>query len=110
MRDLISYDAVAGTVTVENHLQYDAFGNVTAESDPSVDHSFGFTGREREEDTGLQYNRRRYYDPEVGRWISQDPIGFDARDANLYRYVGNNATNKTYPSGPEEINSVIRVL
>jgi uncharacterized protein RhaS with RHS repeats len=36
-----------------------------------------------------------------GRWISQDPIGFDAGDANLYRYVGNEATGATDPSGQE---------
>ncbi len=35
----------------------------------------------------------------MGRWLSQDPIGFAAGDANLYRYVGNGATNATDPSG-----------
>ncbi len=41
----------------------------------------------------------RWYDPNVGRWISKDPIGFEAGDANLYRYVGNGATFRTDPSG-----------
>ena len=41
----------------------------------------------------------RWYDAGVGRWLSQDPIGFAAGDANLYRYVGNGATNATDPSG-----------
>lgn len=39
------------------------------------------------------------YDPTVGRWMAQDPIGFDAEDADLYRYVGNSPTNATDPSG-----------
>jgi uncharacterized protein RhaS with RHS repeats len=39
------------------------------------------------------------YDPTIGRWISQDPLGFEAGDANLYRYVGNSPTNATDPSG-----------
>ncbi len=39
------------------------------------------------------------YDPTIGRWISEDPIGFEAADPNLYRYVGNNPTNATDPSG-----------
>ena len=30
-------------------------------------------------ETGLQYNRERWYDPIAGRWLSQDPMGFDAR-------------------------------
>ncbi len=47
-------------------------------------------------------NLNRWYDPNVGRWISKDPIGFEAGDANLYRYVGNGPTNATDPSGLEQ--------
>jgi RHS repeat-associated protein len=43
-------------------------------------------------ETGLQNNLHRWYDPGTGRWISEDPIGFAAGDANLYRYVGNAST------------------
>ncbi len=43
----------------------------------------------------------RYYDPKTGRWISQDPLGFDAGDSNLYRYVENRTTGETDPSGLE---------
>ena len=39
------------------------------------------------------------YDPKVGRWLTEDPIGFDAGDANVYRYVGNSPTNAVDPSG-----------
>src|SRR5262249_34496635 len=39
------------------------------------------------------------YDPTVGRWLIQDPIGFEAGDPNLYRYVNNDATNATDPTG-----------
>jgi uncharacterized protein RhaS with RHS repeats len=39
------------------------------------------------------------YDPTVGRWITEDPIGFEGNDANLYRYVGNSPTNYLDPSG-----------
>jgi hypothetical protein len=47
----------------------------------------------------LDYYRARYYDSSVGRFISVDPMGFGAGDTNLYRYVGNNSTNATDPSG-----------
>jgi hypothetical protein len=40
----------------------------------------------------LQNNLNRWYDPSVGRWLSEDPIGFAGRDANLYRYVRNQST------------------
>lgn len=39
------------------------------------------------------------YDPSTGRWMSVDPIGFDAGDYDLYRYVGNSPTNAVDPSG-----------
>ncbi|MGL4554316.1 MAG: RHS repeat-associated core domain-containing protein [Gemmataceae bacterium] len=39
------------------------------------------------------------YDPTIGRWLTEDPIGFEGEDANLYRYVGNRPTNATDPSG-----------
>ena len=39
------------------------------------------------------------YDPTVGRWISEDPIGFDGKDVNLYRYAGNSPTNVVDPTG-----------
>ncbi|MBX9627173.1 MAG: RHS repeat-associated core domain-containing protein, partial [Gemmataceae bacterium] len=39
------------------------------------------------------------YDPNVGRWLQPDPIGFAGGDPNLYRYVGNSPTNFVDPSG-----------
>jgi hypothetical protein len=39
------------------------------------------------------------FDPTVGRWLEEDPIGFEGGDANLYRFVGNSPTNFTDPSG-----------
>src|SRR5262249_37326401 len=60
---------------------------------------FQYTGREYDSAVKLQYNRARYYDAALGKWVSVDPIGFEAGDANLYRYVGNAPTNHTDPSG-----------
>ncbi len=39
------------------------------------------------------------YDPSVGRWLEEDPVGFDAGDANLYRYAGNDPTDAIDPEG-----------
>ncbi len=39
------------------------------------------------------------YDPGIGRWLQEDPIGFDGGDTNLYRYAGNRPTFATDPSG-----------
>ncbi|REJ70396.1 MAG: RHS repeat-associated core domain-containing protein, partial [Planctomycetota bacterium] len=56
-------------------------------------------GRAFDDETGLQNNLHRWYDPVTGRWASEDPIGFAAGDANLYRYVGNFSTGATDPEG-----------
>ena len=45
------------------------------------------------------YYRARYFDPAPGTFVSADPLGFRAGDANLYRYVFNSPTNFTDPSG-----------
>ena len=49
--------------------------------------------------TGNQRERIRYYNPQTGRFLSEDPIHFDGEDYNLYRYVQNNPLNLTDPSG-----------
>jgi len=43
------------------------------------------------------------YDPTIGKWISEDPQGFDAGDANLYRYVDNQPTTNIDPAGMAQI-------
>ena len=66
---------------------YDSFGNVTNQTNPAVNTRFGYTGREFDTETGDYYYRARYYDARVGKLISEDPIGFEAGDTNLCRYV-----------------------
>jgi RHS repeat-associated protein len=83
--------------TVLNHFVYDGFGTRTGST--TAEFRYGYTGRELDAETGLYYYRARYYDSKVGRFISEDPIGFSAGDTNLYRYVGNNSTNYTDPTG-----------
>ena len=92
-------DVIDSNGQVLNHLVYDSYGQVTSETNPSLDFRFGYTGRERDKETGLQYNRARYYDSRTGAFIGQDPIGFGGGDANLYRYVGNSPINATDSSG-----------
>lgn len=76
---------------------YDSFGNTTSSSGNLVN-PFRYTGREFDSETGLYYYRARYYDPNTGRFLSEDPIRFSG-GINLYRYVGNNAVNEADPQG-----------
>ena len=75
---------------------YDSFGRPTNSSFSS---RYQFTGREYDSFTGLQYSRARFYDPQIGRFISEDPIGFAGGDVNLYGYVWNNPLNYVDPFG-----------
>jgi RHS repeat-associated protein len=73
-------------------VDYDAFGNGGTVT------GYGFTGREFDPETGLLYYRARYYDPKIGRFLSEDPIGFSG-GINLYTYVYNNPANLIDPYG-----------
>jgi RHS repeat-associated protein len=99
VRDMAMYDADTDTTTIVNHLIYDAYGRITSQSDPDHTTLFAFAARPFDPATGLQNNLNRWYDAEAGRWISEDPIGFEATDANLYRYVGNSPIAHVDPSG-----------
>ncbi len=92
-------DLADSSGNVRNHLVYDAFGGLTSQTNSSVTTQFGYTGREFEPATGLQYNRGRFYAPFTGKFISPDPIGFAAGDANLYRYVRNSPVGAIDPLG-----------
>jgi RHS repeat-associated protein len=84
--------------TVVETINNDAFGN----SAGSTRTRYTYTGRESDPDTGLFYYRARFYDPELGRFISEDPIGLSG-GLNLYRYVSQDPVNKRDPSGLYEI-------
>ena len=84
----------SGNVTESN--SYDSFGNP---SNGGLSTRYQYTGREYEPSTGLQYSRARFYDPQIGRFISEDPIGFRGRDVNLYGYVRNNPLRFLDPTG-----------
>jgi len=92
-------DIVNSGGTVKDSIAYNGFGGISSETDSSFRGRYAWTGRELDVESDLQYNRARYYDAVTGRWISQDPLGFDAGDSNLYRYVNNRTVNSLDPSG-----------
>jgi RHS repeat-associated protein len=92
-------DVVDSQGQVLNHIVYDSYGQVTSETNPSFDFRYGYTGREQDEETGLNYYRARYYDTTTGAFLSEDPMGFAAGDYNLSRYVFSSPTNWNDPSG-----------
>lgn len=84
---------------VKQRYTYDPYGSVT-----QVDTATGFTNpylyAGREADTaGLYYYRARYYSPGMGRFISEDPVGFKGGQLNFYAYVNGAPLNYRDPSG-----------
>jgi RHS repeat-associated protein len=61
-----------------------------------------------DEGNGLLYMRARYYDPDLGRFVSKDPIRYSSGNLNFYAYVGNNSVNFTDPNGLLGWDSLIR--
>jgi RHS repeat-associated protein len=76
---------------------FDSFGKQMASSG-SLANPFQFTAREFDTETSLYYFRERYYDPQPGRFLSEDPAWFDA-GIDFYAYVKSNPVNFTDPSG-----------
>ena len=80
--------AISGTERVATY-DYDAFGNTLVE-EGEINNPIRYSGEYLDEESGLIYLRARYYDPSVGRFISEDPI----RDGmNWYAYCGNSPVN-----------------
>ncbi|WP_320069111.1 pre-peptidase C-terminal domain-containing protein [Micromonospora sp. RTGN7] len=86
----------AGNLTTQ--YTYDPFGAVTT-SGAASGNTQQFTGRERDAATGLNYHRARWYSPETGRFLSQDPAGYGGGNANLYTYALNDPVNLSDPNG-----------
>ncbi|POP74159.1 type IV secretion protein Rhs [Pseudomonas syringae] len=68
--------------------KYRAWGAVEKLVVNEVEQNLRFQGQYFDVETGLHYNTFRYYDPEIGRFTTQDPIGLDG-GLNLYRYAPN---------------------
>lgn len=97
------------TGTLVERIVYDSFGrgvfadvrgqNIQISSQSFTGSPYSFTGREWEYEAGMYFYRTRYYSPDIGRFVSQDPISFAGGDTNLYRYVANSPINARDPLG-----------
>ncbi|WP_134807758.1 RHS repeat-associated core domain-containing protein [Shigella boydii] len=73
--------------------EYDEWGNLLNEENPhQLQQLIRLPGQQYDEESGLYYNRHRYYDPLQGRYITQDPIGLKG-GWNFYQYPLNPISN-----------------
>jgi RHS repeat-associated protein len=85
------------TGKVVYNADYFAYGTKYT-SNGDFDETHGFTGKEYDSDTGLYYYNARWYDSELGRFISEDPV-MDPNNPNLYCYCRNNPLRYLDPTG-----------
>jgi RHS repeat-associated protein len=81
----------------------DSYGKTPTDSPTGSGDRFKFAGMQYDSEIGLYYDQARYYDPNLGRFLTEDPLSFAAGDANLYRYVWNSPLNFTDPSGLDTV-------
>ncbi len=101
------YNATGSTIAITDSSQnivnkyaYTPFGEIGSEQEAFAQ-PFKYVGQYgvMSESNGLYYMRARYYDPTLGRFLSEDPLGFGGGDVNLYVYVNNNPVMFIDPLG-----------
>lgn len=102
------YDATGHTLaltnaseTIINAYSYTPYGRIANESE-TIPQPFKYVGQygvQYEAAHAIYYMRARYYDPDTGRFISEDPIGFEGGQVNLYAYVSGNPISAVDPNG-----------
>lgn len=97
-----------GTGTAVVEYTYDAWGNILTCTGTAVNvakyNPLRYRGYYYDEETGYYYLQSRYYDPEIGRWISADDVTMlgangDFASLNLYAYCGNNPVSRSDSDG-----------
>lgn len=104
-----SVSCLAHANGTQTHLQYGSFGN---SRNPSYETPYGFNGEEADPETGLIYLRNRYYDPEIGRFISPDYVLGSLQNPqtlNPYVFVLNNPLTFVDPTGLQAIKVPLRI-
>jgi RHS repeat-associated protein len=91
-----------GVVSKDSIMNYKPFGSSIEESKDQI----GYTGHKFDKDLGLSYMQARYYDPVIGRFYSNDPMGAaefiekgNIQGFNRYAYANNNPYKYTDPNG-----------
>jgi RHS repeat-associated protein len=99
----LELDANGALISYE---EYHPYGTTAYQAGRSVAEvslkRYRYTGKERDEETGLYYHGARYYIAWLGRWTAADPIGI-GDGVNLYMHVSSNPINKLDPSGLSDV-------
>lgn len=104
--EYVHTDALGSVVAISDSVgqvterrEYEPFGSQLT---PAIQNGPGFTGHVQDAITGLTYMQQRYYDPQLGRFLSVDPVlpsSVDGRNFNRFKYAANNPYRFTDPDG-----------
>ncbi len=95
----LELDDAGRVISYEEYYPYGGTSYQASRGDVEVSaRRYRYTGKERDEETGLYYHGARYFAPWLGRWTSSDPAGL-ADGPNLYVYARNNPLSFTDPNG-----------
>ncbi len=94
----LELDDQAQVISYEEYTPYGSTSYQAVRSQAETPKRYRYTGKERDEESGLAYHGARYYAPWLGRWASCDPAGFPD-GLNVYTYVRNNPLNFVDLSG-----------
>jgi RHS repeat-associated protein len=87
-------------LSYEQYLPYGSTSYYAAAGQTEAPKRYRYTGKERDEETGLDYHRSRYYAPWLGRWLNADPAGLKG-GLNLFAYAAGNPVALVDPGGTQ---------
>jgi RHS repeat-associated protein len=90
----LELDEQAQIISYEEYSSYGSSTYQGVRSSIETARRYRYTGRERDQESGLSYHGARYYSPWLGRWVSCDPIGVKD-EPNLFNYCNSNPLNRT---------------
>ncbi len=95
----LELDELAKLISYEEYTPYGSTSYQAVRSQTEAAKRYRFTGKERDEESGLYYHGARYYAPWLARWTACDPV-FDA--GSCYAYVHDNPINRFDPDGRDD--------
>jgi RHS repeat-associated protein len=94
----LELDDHADIISYEEYTPYGGTSFQAVRSQTETPKRYRFSGKERDDESGLYYHGARYYAPWLGRWVSADPVGI-ADGVCLYAYAGGNPVKFVDPTG-----------